>query len=373
MLEVGILKNFDSGTYKAIVQLAGSVTTYFDDISVAKNIPVSSMIVGNYVILAIPGGNPKDACVIATWPSGSSGGSSIDELNDIGDVNVPSPSDDDVLYWDQAAGKWQAKPPASGMQVHGNEYHDPNFVTEDVLSNHVADADAHHDVHLKTLDDHPLSIIPTMDDDHIPASITRDTEVFMLQKRGMDEWWKTMDGWTQVTANGGSDSHALMRLEMQTSSNLYGRVARYCGACRSAPQWNGQRGLTRIWIANLPADCEIRFYIVHQSESFDPLIDTEEHGGFKIIDGDIYASVGNGTDEEAEDTGVNLPQGGTRYLEVRGVGGTAVEFYVDQVLKKTLSDKIPTVHTSNYCYCIEIKNKAASNKKIRVTYIRHTD
>lgn len=30
-------------------------------------------------------------------------------LGDIGDVNVPTPSDDDVLYWDDAASKWQAK------------------------------------------------------------------------------------------------------------------------------------------------------------------------------------------------------------------------------------------------------------------------
>ena len=74
MLEVGILKNFDSGTYKAGVQLAGSLTTYFDDISVAKNIPSSALVIGNYVIVAIPGGNPKDACVIATWPQGSPGG-----------------------------------------------------------------------------------------------------------------------------------------------------------------------------------------------------------------------------------------------------------------------------------------------------------
>ena len=73
MLEVGILKNFDSGTYKAGVQLAGSLTTYFDDISVAKNIPSSALVIGNYVILAIPGGNPKDACVIATWPEGTAG------------------------------------------------------------------------------------------------------------------------------------------------------------------------------------------------------------------------------------------------------------------------------------------------------------
>ena len=82
MLEIGILKNFDSGTYKAGVQLAGSLTTYFDDISVAKNIPSSALVIGNYVILAIPGGNPKDACVIATWPQGSAGGGAFLDLSD---------------------------------------------------------------------------------------------------------------------------------------------------------------------------------------------------------------------------------------------------------------------------------------------------
>ncbi len=74
MIEVAILKNFNSSTYKAGVQLAGSLTTYFDDINVAKNIPSSALVIGNYVILAIPGGNPRDACVIATWPQGSPGG-----------------------------------------------------------------------------------------------------------------------------------------------------------------------------------------------------------------------------------------------------------------------------------------------------------
>jgi hypothetical protein len=78
MIEVGILKNFNSGTYKAGVQLAGSLTTYFDDISVARNIPAAAMVAGNYVILAIPGGNPKDACIIAAWPQGSAGGGGAD-------------------------------------------------------------------------------------------------------------------------------------------------------------------------------------------------------------------------------------------------------------------------------------------------------
>ena len=74
MLELGILKTWNATTYKAGVQLVGSLTTYLDDISVATNIASSAMVVGNYVLVAIPGGNPRDACVVASWPAGSSGG-----------------------------------------------------------------------------------------------------------------------------------------------------------------------------------------------------------------------------------------------------------------------------------------------------------
>ena len=74
MLELGILKTFNSQTHTAGVQLAGSLTTYLDDISVSVSIPSSAMVVGNYVLVAIPGGNPRDACVVASWPQGSSGG-----------------------------------------------------------------------------------------------------------------------------------------------------------------------------------------------------------------------------------------------------------------------------------------------------------
>ena len=67
MLEIGILKNFDSGTYKAGVQLAGSLTTYFDDVNVARNIASGEMITGRHVILAVPQDNPRDAVVIAVF------------------------------------------------------------------------------------------------------------------------------------------------------------------------------------------------------------------------------------------------------------------------------------------------------------------
>lgn len=215
MLHLGILKTLDSQTHTAGVQLAGSLTTYLDDIPVATNIAPEAMTVGNYVLVAIPGGNPRDACIVASWPAGSSGirdhgdldgladddhaqylnvarhdltarhplanldplvcsedeadskitthkndasahhtktaSSEIDHgsiqglgdddhsqylnvarhdltarhplgtvvphesaLNNLGDVDVPSPSDDDVIYWDNAASKWKCKQPSGG-------------------------------------------------------------------------------------------------------------------------------------------------------------------------------------------------------------------------------------------------------------------
>jgi hypothetical protein len=67
MIEVAILKTWDSDTYKAGVQLVGSLTTYFDSVSVARNIDDADMVLGRQVILAIPQGHPRDAVVIAVY------------------------------------------------------------------------------------------------------------------------------------------------------------------------------------------------------------------------------------------------------------------------------------------------------------------
>jgi len=67
LISIGVLKTFNSANYKAGVQLVGSLTTYFDDINVARNIPSAEMIIGRRVIVAIPEGNPRDAVVIAVF------------------------------------------------------------------------------------------------------------------------------------------------------------------------------------------------------------------------------------------------------------------------------------------------------------------
>jgi len=66
MFDIGILKGFDSGTYRAEVQLASSLTTYFDALPVARNIATAEMIAGRHVIVATPD-NPRDAVIIAVF------------------------------------------------------------------------------------------------------------------------------------------------------------------------------------------------------------------------------------------------------------------------------------------------------------------
>jgi hypothetical protein len=67
MLEIAILKTYDSQCHRASVQLVGSLTTYFDDVRVARNISAEEMVLGRHVFIAIPDNNPGNAVIIAVF------------------------------------------------------------------------------------------------------------------------------------------------------------------------------------------------------------------------------------------------------------------------------------------------------------------
>lgn len=48
----------------------------------------------------------------------------VDELNDIGDVNVAAPTDGYVLYWDETAGEFKLKAVVGGYTEGARAYHD---------------------------------------------------------------------------------------------------------------------------------------------------------------------------------------------------------------------------------------------------------
>ena len=64
----GILRAFDSGTYRASVEVAGSVASWLTGVPVAKNIASGDMVTGrNVALLLFDASNPNDMVVVAVW------------------------------------------------------------------------------------------------------------------------------------------------------------------------------------------------------------------------------------------------------------------------------------------------------------------
>ena len=67
-LKKGTLKAFDAATYKATVQVAGSLSVWLDNVAVARNIPSAEMLAGRTCALVLfDPSNPQDCVVIAVY------------------------------------------------------------------------------------------------------------------------------------------------------------------------------------------------------------------------------------------------------------------------------------------------------------------
>ena len=67
-LKKGVLRNFNSGSYTATVQLSSSYKVYLEDIPVARNLPSAEMVAGRKVALIFfDEHNAKEAVVAAVY------------------------------------------------------------------------------------------------------------------------------------------------------------------------------------------------------------------------------------------------------------------------------------------------------------------
>jgi hypothetical protein len=67
-LRKAILKSFNSGSYTATIQLAGSYKVYLEDVTVARNLPTAEMTAGRKVaVIFFDEHNPKEAVVVAMY------------------------------------------------------------------------------------------------------------------------------------------------------------------------------------------------------------------------------------------------------------------------------------------------------------------
>ncbi len=64
----GTLRAFDSATYTATVEVAGSVSVWLSGVPVARNIAAGELVGGRKVaLLLFDASNPNDAVVTAVW------------------------------------------------------------------------------------------------------------------------------------------------------------------------------------------------------------------------------------------------------------------------------------------------------------------
>jgi len=67
-LKRGLLLSFDAGSYRAELQLAGSLGTALKGIAVARNIDAAEMVIGRKVaLLVFDAANPNDMLICAVW------------------------------------------------------------------------------------------------------------------------------------------------------------------------------------------------------------------------------------------------------------------------------------------------------------------
>ena len=67
-LKKGVLKSFDSGTYTATIQMAGSAKAYLERVTVARNIVSGEMTAGRKVAVAFfDEHSPREAVVVGVW------------------------------------------------------------------------------------------------------------------------------------------------------------------------------------------------------------------------------------------------------------------------------------------------------------------
>jgi hypothetical protein len=334
LLELAILKNFDSDTYRAGVQLASSLTTYFDDVPVSRDIPTSAMVVGDRVILAIPNDNPKDACVIAAWPQGSPG----------------------------------------GAEVHGNEYHNPDFASEAALSAHAAAATGVHNVgslYIAKSSVDGLNLASHRDRHEWLGADSLRLHSLLTSIQHIYVDWQTADQWTESNTGSASQTLSLFGLLLQTGATSGSVAKRRTSGNIIAPHdfvpnafsyflhnWGIVQSASIIWAA-----------VFRNADSPN---DTAVHVGWKIINGRIYASNANGTSQtitDSGDTSMGSDSWRIRCLtHVCEAIGT-IKFYIGTTLVATHTTNLPTVYQSAGRFILQIENTAALDQKISMRAI----
>ena len=364
MLNLGTLKSFNSTDYRAEVQLAGSMAAYLDNIPVARNIASDQMTVGRHVILAIPQGNPKDACVIAVWDGSAGGGGPGGGVSAFLDL-----SDTPAAYTGQAGKYTRVNTGEDALEFAAGG---GGGVTDHGDLTGLADDDHAH--YLKEKASGGLAAeIPDHAANHEWLGVDElDVRGLIASAMTMVVDWQTIDQWTQANSGSGSQSNDIFMHDLNTgaTNGSYAKI-RNTGGYIFYPRPSGAIPTYYLYrISNRGTVQSVSTIWLGVFRDVASPSNTAAHVAFKIINGRVYASCADGTTQTITDTGdtslATSAYGKASLLVV--ATSTVIKYYIGTTLVATHTTNIPgTALGRIICH---IENSAAVAQKIRVNTIR---
>jgi len=177
--------------------------------------------------------------------------------------------------------------------------------------------------------------------------------------------WTTRDAWTNyVTGSGSISWGGILQMEAWTHATNGSIASLYTGIMGGfSPHSLNYPWGVRIQPCTVMTTCE--FWAVARrggATSFPST--TESHIGWRLLNGNLYASNGNGAAGTQTDTGIDLGQYKSAELLIVGDRGTEAKFYCNRVLVATHTTNLP-VQWSYLCW-LGGKNTAAANRGVRI-------
>jgi len=212
--------------------------------------------------------------------------------------------------------------------------------------------------------DHPADSvvgdkIPEGEEIHVAGSFDRlDFHWFCL--------FESLSGFYQGTYELGSISLDPSYVELSTGATQYG----YAYMLKMADisnvfTWDKKRKFkTRVYFS---ANSDQLFYFALGNTQNIP---STKFIGFKIDNGDIYAAVSDGSSETTEDTGINVSATTAYDFEVILTPGVDAKFYIDGVLKATISTGLPSgTVDANVFFTAFLQTMASADKIVRFSFL----
>lgn len=166
--------------------------------------------------------------------------------------------------------------------------------------------------------------------------------------------WESLDGFVSALSAGSSVAAQCCAIKFTTGgTNGNYSFIRQNDAGGYYNPFNAGKPITVEWVLKTGVTVTTRTVLLHFAyTNSSPPNPAFPHMGFKIVNGDIFASSAGIAGEKLDDTGVNENPAAIEEVRLRVVcdPGVSLKFYVNDVLKITRLTDLPANANSNYLF-----------------------